>query len=215
MELEFFGANCFRVTTKNASVVIDDNLVNLGAKSIVKDAEVVFFTQKILENDAAKNKARLVIDSAGEFEVGDLSVKALQTRAHMDEEGVESATVYQFMYGGKTVTILGHVHPDISGALLELAGGTDVLVLPVGGNGYTLDAVGATSVIKKIEPDVVIPSHYEDAQFNFEIPQSPLDEFIKTAALQTTEKKDSYRLDKPETELIGQTHIVLLNAKTK
>lgn len=213
MELEFFGANCFRIKTKNASVVIDDNLDALGAKSIVKEGEVVFYTQKHLENDTAKKKARLVIDSAGEFEVGDLSVKALQTRSHMDAESTEQATVYQFMYGGTSVTVLGHVHPDVSDDLLELVGGTDVLVIPVGGNGYTLDAVGATSLIKKIEPDVVIPSHYETSHLSYEVPAAPLDEFIKTAALQATEPKESYKVDKPDVELSTQTHLVILQVK--
>jgi L-ascorbate metabolism protein UlaG (beta-lactamase superfamily) len=79
----------------------------------------------------------------------------------MDEEDKYTATIFQFMYDGQTITVLGHVHPDLGDDAIELVSGTDVLVLPVGGNGYTLDPIGASSMIKKVEPDVVVPSQYD------------------------------------------------------
>ena len=54
MEIEFFGANCFRIKTKNASIVIDDNLEALGSKTITKDSDVAIFTNKVLENQKTK-----------------------------------------------------------------------------------------------------------------------------------------------------------------
>jgi L-ascorbate metabolism protein UlaG (beta-lactamase superfamily) len=212
MEIEFFGANCFRIKTKKASIVIDDNLASLGQKSITKDTDVAVFTNKILLN-GSKSKARLVLESAGEFEIGDLSVKAVQTRAHMDEAGADTATVFQFLYNGTTVTALGHIHPDIASDVLELTAGTDVVLVPVGGNGYTLDSVGALSSIKKIEPEVVIPSQYDAPGFKFEVPAAPLEDFIKTSALVAGEPRDSYKVDKPDLELAGQTHLVILTIK--
>ncbi len=213
MEIEFFGANCFKVKTKKATIIIDDNLSTLGAKSATKDTDVAVFTNKALADASAKSKARLVLESAGEFEIGDISVKAVQTRAHMDEEGASTATVFQFLYNGTTVTALGHIHPDVAEDVLELSGGSDVVLVPVGGNGFTLDSVGALSVIKKIEPEVVIPSQYDTPGFKFEVPMAPLDDFVKTSALSATEPKDLYKVDKPDTELAGQTHLVILSIK--
>jgi L-ascorbate metabolism protein UlaG (beta-lactamase superfamily) len=213
MEIEFFGANCFRIKTKNASIVIDDNLEALGGKTITKESDVAIFTNKILENEKTKVKARLTLDSAGEYEIGDLSVRAIQTRAHMDQTDEAESAVFQCMYDGTTVTILGHIHPDMADEIVEFAGGTDVLIVPVGGNGFTLDAVGATSAIKKIEPEVVIPSQYEVKGLNYEVPAAPLDDFKKTSALPVSEPKDSYKVSKPDAELAGKTHLVVLNAK--
>lgn len=213
MEIEFFGANCFRIKTKQSSIVIDDNLSALGAKTITKDTDVAIFTNKMLENKDTVTKARLTLDSAGEYEVGDISVKAVQTRAHMDTESEQTANVFQLMYAGTTVTVLGHIHPDVADDVIELAGGTDVMIVPVGGNGYTLDAVGAVSAIKKIEPEVVIPSQYETKGLKFEVPPAPLDEFKKTSALPEAEPRDSYRLDKPVVDLVGKTHLVILNIR--
>lgn len=213
MEIEFFGANCFRIKTKNASIVIDDNLATIGGKTITKETDVAIFTSKLLENEHATKKARLTLDSAGEFEIGDISVKAVQTRAHMDAEVAETATVFQCLYEGTTVTILGHIHPDIADNVIELAGGTDVMIVPVGGNGYTLDAVGAVSAIKKIEPEAIIPSYYDAPELTFEVPAAPLDDFRKASALPEAEQKDSYKVDKPNPDLVGKAHLIVLNIK--
>jgi len=213
MEIEYYGANCFRIKTKEANVVIDDNIAALGGKVVAKGDEVVVYTSNSLSNEKAVAASRLVLSSAGEYEVGDISVTGIQTRGHMDEEGVQTATVYQFMYKGTTVTVLGHIHPDVSDDVAEIAGGTDVLIVPVGGNGYTLDPVGATKTIKNIEPDVVIPSQYDIPGMNYEVSASPLEDFVKTSGLQQAVPSDSYKVDKPNAELAGSTHLVILNKK--
>ena len=213
MEIEFFGANCFRIKTKKSSIVVDDNLSALGGKTITKETDVAVFTSKILENKDAVSKARLTLARAGEYEVGDISVRAVQTRAHMDTESEQTANVFQLMFDGTTITVLGHVHPNIADDVIELAGGTDVMIVPVGGNGYTLDAVCAVSAIKKIEPEVVIPSQYETKGLKFEVPPAPLDDFKKTSALPEAEPRDSYRLDKPVAEFVGKTHMIILSVK--
>ncbi len=213
MEIEFHGANCVTIKTKNSSVVIDDNLKSLGKKTVTKATDVALFTNKNLVDESTVSVARLTIDSAGEFEIGDLSIKSLQTRSHMDEASDETANVFQFLYQGTTVTVLGHVHPDVTNDVLEMIGGTDVLVVPVGGNGYTLDVVGANSVIKKAEPDVVIPTHFEDKNLDFPVPASPLSDFVTASGLKSTEPMDVYKVNKPDAELAGSTHLVILNAR--
>lgn len=211
MEIEFFGANCVRVRTKNASIVFDDNLSTLGAKTITKDQDALFYTNKNLVDESATAKARLLIDSPGEFEIGDVTVKSVHARAHIDEETAHTAAVFQCLHNNKTITILGHVHPDINDYVIELAGGTDVLVIPVGGNGYTLDSVGASNVIKKIEPEVIIPTQYDEKGLKFEVPAAPLDDFLNASGIKKSkETTDSYKIEKPDSELSGQTHIVVV-----
>ncbi|MCA9328471.1 MBL fold metallo-hydrolase, partial [Candidatus Saccharibacteria bacterium] len=156
MELEFFGGNCFRIKTKSTTLVVDDNLSKLGKKSIQSDKTVAFYTSNNVFDERAAAQSRLSFVTPGEFEVGDVTVNGVQARGHMDEEGKLTANVFQFMHGGQTISVLGHVHPDISDEVVELISGTDVLVVPVGGNGFTLDPVGAASIIKKTEPNVVV-----------------------------------------------------------
>ena len=213
MELEFFGGNCFRIKSKQTTIIIDDNLSKIGKKSIVNDKVVAFYTTSFLRDEKAVEQARLVIDGAGEFEVGDITVKGMQARAHMDEAGIHTATIFQFMFGGQTITVLGHVHPDLDDEVIELVSGTDVLVLPVGGNGFTLDPVGATSVIKKVEPDVVVPSQYDIKGLNYEVPAQGLEEFGKVSSLNLEDVQDSLKLVRSSEESSTQTRVVVLNVK--
>lgn len=213
MEIEFLGANCFRIKSKGTTVIVDDNLEKVGGKSPQTDKTVAFYTSPDVKGSDKVN-SRLVIDSPGEFEVGDLTVTGVQVRAHMDEEGSESATIYQFMFGGQTVTVLGHVHPDVSAEALELIGGTDVLIVPVGGNGYTLDPTGAAGVVKKVEPDVVIPAQYQIKGLNYEVPAQPLEEFTKIVPASEDGPQDSYKVGKSDVEST-QTKVVVLKALDK
>ncbi len=213
MDIEFLGGNCFRVKTKSTTIIFDDNLEKIGAKSPQSDKTVAFYTNPELHS-GVKTKSRLMIDSPGEFEVGDITVTGLQVRGHMDEEGKLSSTVYQCMFEGQTVTILGHIHPDMSSELSELASGTEVLVTPVGGNGYTLDPAGAVSVVKALEPDVVIPSHYELPGFNYEVPAQPVAEFVKVMSADMPEPSDSFNTSKGiDGSGSGQTKVVVLSVK--
>ena len=210
MELEYFGGNCFRVKTKQTTIVIDDNLVSLGKKSIVNDKTAAFYTAPHLVDEKARETARLVIDSPGEFEVGDITVTGVEVRAHTDEDGARSATVFQLMHGGQTITFVGHVHPDVSGEVIELSGGTDILVIPVGGNGFTLDPVGASSLIKKIEPAVVVPSQYDIPDMSYEVPAQPIEEFLKVSSLATSEPVESIKLTRATDDGVSQTRVVQL-----
>lgn len=216
MEIEFLGGNCFRIKTKNVTVIVDDNLAKIGGQSPQSDKTVAFYTSQDVKGEV-KTTSRLVIDTPGEFEVGDLTVTGVQTRGHMDEDGKQSATVYQFMLSGQTVTVLGHVHPDLAPEVSELAGGTEVLIVPVGGNGYTLDPTGAASIVKSVEPGVVIPSQYDIQGLSYEMPAQPLEAFTKMLTTEELTPVDSYKLVRSATEDLGssQTKVVVLSRLSK
>ena len=102
----------------------------------------------------------------------------------------------------------GHIYPDLSEDQLEAIGPVDVLIVPVGGNGYTLDGAGALRVIKKIEPKVVIPTHYADKGIKYEVPQRSLEEALKEMGMEPAEKVEKY---KPNIlEMTDTTHLVVL-----
>jgi len=102
--------------------------------------------------------------------------------------------------------VVGHIDANLSEETLERIGTIDVLVVPVGGNGYTLDAVGALKVIKNIEPRIVIPTHYADKSLKFEVPAATLEEVLKGMSMEASETVDKLKLksaDIPEnTKLI-------------
>jgi L-ascorbate metabolism protein UlaG (beta-lactamase superfamily) len=155
MDIQFYGANCLTLATKNARVVLDDNLVELGAKSVAKAGDVALFTGV---HPAPSQVAKIVIDQPGEYEVSGVSIYGIAARAHMDEANKKTAVMYKLVVDDLRILITGHIYPELSDAQLEMIGTIDVMVVPVGGNGYTLDGVGALKMIKEVEPKLVIPT---------------------------------------------------------
>lgn len=204
MDLQFYGANCLTISTKNARVVVDDNLAALGAKSILKSGDIVLFTGP---HGAAPADAKLSIDLPGEYEVSDISITGIPARAHLDEKG-QNATMYKIVAGDTSLLVVGHIYPELSDRQLETIGMIDVMVVPVGGHGYTLDSIGALKLVKAVEPKLVIPTHYEEKGLHYEVPQTDLKTALHELAMEPKETTSKLKL-KPG-ELSDVTQLVVL-----
>lgn len=205
MEIQYFGGNCVRITTKQASIVVDDNLSELGAKPITKDDDIVLNTNT--EVVKTTEGGRLGIVQPGEYEVSNVSVQGVGARAHLDADGTK-ATVYKLLADDLRVVITGHIHPDLTDDELEAIGTVDVLIIPVGGSGYTLDPVGALKVIKEIEPKIIIPTHYSDGKLKYEVPQLELAAALKELGMEPAETVAKLKLKGGE--LPENTQLIVL-----
>ncbi len=203
MDLQFYGANCLSLTHKGTRIIIDDNLVDLGGKSVTKSEDVSLFT-----GAHGASKGRISFDSPGEYEVGDISVVGIPAQAHIDEPKTSNATIFKLVAGDLTVVIVGHIYPKLSEAQLERLGIVDVLIVPVGGNGYTVDPGGALMLIKDIEPKLVVPTHYADKALNFPVPQQELKNALAELAMEPKETVSKLKV-KPA-ELSDVTQLVIL-----
>src|SRR5882762_49638 len=94
MEVQLHGANCITIATKNARITIDDNLVDLGAKSAAKAGDIALFTGP---HSDPTGLPRLIVDLPGEYEVGGILVYGIPARAHVDEVGKKTATMYKIV----------------------------------------------------------------------------------------------------------------------
>lgn len=204
MEIQYYGANCLRLSTKKANIVVDDNLADLGQKSVTKAGDIVLSTGVPVTGEGAK----IVIDHPGEYEVSDVSVHGIAARAHMDEADQHTATIYKLVDGDTKVLVTGHIYPELSDDQLEQIGMVDVMIVPTGGNGYTMDDVGALKLVRKIDPKIVIPVHFDEKGFNFPVPQQPLSEILKTFAMEPKETTTKFKV-KP-VELTDTTQLVVL-----
>ncbi len=205
MELTYYGANCLRVNTKKAAIVVDDNLAKLGLKGVTKPTDISLHTFK----GVPTAESLFMADMPGEYEISGVIIHGVPARAHMDEEGKHSATIYTIEADDLKIAVIGHIYPELSEDQLEQIGLVDIAVVPVGGNGYTLDGIGALKIIKTIEPKVVIPVHYADKAIKYEVPQAELTDALKNVGMQPAEELDKY---KPKTtDLTDATRLIVLN----
>jgi len=191
MDIQFYGANCLLLTGKQVRLVVDDNLAELGAKSIIKEGDVVLYTGPHAD---FPESAKLVVDQPGEYEVSGVSIFGIAARAHIDTEDQKTITMYKIVLEDLNALITGHIFPELTDAQLEAIGMVDVMFVPVGGNGYTLDGIGALKLIKKIEPKLVIPTHYEDSKLHFAVPQQPLDQALQALGMEPKETTSKLRV---------------------
>lgn len=206
MELQYLGANCIKLTTKKAAIVIDDNLAELGQKAITKPDNIVLRTSFGLVTP----EGRLTIEQPGEYEVSDISIQGVAARSHLEESTDRQVTIYKIVYDDIRLVVTGHIYPELSESQLESLGTVDVLVIPVGGNGYTLDPIGALKIIRKIMPKLVIPVHYADKQIKYPVPQQELADALKELAMEPKETVDKLKL-KPADLATDVTQLVILS----
>lgn len=186
-ELEYKGGNSVLITTKKIKLWIDPNRELVGLKN-GKLADVVQLAteDRFLVTDA---DTTLQLEGPGEYEVGDVSIQGFSMQRHIDTpDDVKRTTMYRLSIHDMHVAVLGNIAPELTESHLESIGIVDVLVIPVGGGGYTLDATSATAMVRKIEPKIIIPIHYAESGVSYEVPQDTVDTFIKELGLPVEQK---------------------------
>jgi len=177
-ELEYKGGNGLVLASKKATLVVDPKLSVVGQKDIKTKDEVELATESRFRVE--NSDARIIIDSPGEYEVGDFTIRGTAATRHIDIPDSEKlSTIYRLECGDIRLAVLGNIAPKLTDEQLEAIGMVDMLVLPIGGNGYTLDATSAAAIVRQIEPKVVVPVHYADVALAYEVPQDSIDAFIK------------------------------------
>jgi len=176
-DLEYKGGNTVVFTTKKVSLTTDPKLSLVGLKDIKTKDEVELATETRFS--VQNPEARIVIDSSGEYEVGDFTIHGVAATRHIDTPEQEKlSTMYRVECGDVKVAVLGNIDAKLDDDQLEAIGVVDILIIPVGGGGYTLDATSAAALTRSIEPKAVIPVHYADAALKYEVPQDQLATFV-------------------------------------
>lgn len=175
-DLEYKGGNSVVFSSKKVSLVVDPKLSLVGLKDIKTKDEIELVTETRFQ--VPNSEARIVLDSPGEYEVGDFTIRGIAATRHIDTPDQEQlSTIYRVECGDVNIAIVGNVDPKLSEDQLESIGMVDILVLPVGGGGYTLDATSAAAMVRSIEPKAVVPVHYKDTALTYEVPQDELSTF--------------------------------------
>ena len=176
-EIEYKGANSIVIITKKAKLIVDPKLSVVGLKDISTKGAVELATESRFT--VADPDATLLIEGPGEYGVADFDIRGIAARRHIDSEneGLMS-TIYRVKIGDSRIGIIGNIDKKLSDEQLEGLGVVDILVMPVGGGGYTLDSADAASLVRMIDPKVVIPVHYADKALKYEVPQDELKLFI-------------------------------------
>lgn len=186
MEIERKFGNCTIITANKTTIVVDPNLSSFGIKDQIKNANIYILTSPEFGITVLKNE--VVIDGPGEYEINNISIKGILTKAHL--QGQAKSTIYNLDSGDIRVAILGNVSSKITEEQLEEIGTIDVAILPIGGGSETLSSKEAVEVLRKLEPKIIVPTHYQEDGPNYEESQESITDFVKDlgADLEKTDK---------------------------
>lgn len=191
-DIEYKGGNTVIISTKSLKLVTDPKLSLIGLKDVVSKDMIELATEpRFIVNSP---DARLVIEGPGEYEIGDFSIRGIPATRHIDTEAEASGTtIYRIAVGEVNLALIGNIAAKLNEAQLEAIGVVDIVIIPVGGNGYTLDSADAAKLIRQIDPKVVIPVHYDDKALTYEVPQDDMSAF-KAELSASIEAVDKYKL---------------------
>lgn len=192
-EIEYKGGNGVVLSTKKATIVADPKLSLIGLKDLtVKDAIEVATEARFAVNS---EDARLVIEGPGEYGIADFDIRGIAAQRHLDAASEPKiSTIYRIETGEFRVGLIGNIYEKLTEEQLEALGIIDIVIIPVGGGGYTLDPEGAAALVRSIDPKIVVPVHYNDSGLKYEVPQAELDEFVKVLGVPTEEVTGKLKL---------------------
>jgi L-ascorbate metabolism protein UlaG (beta-lactamase superfamily) len=193
MEIQFLGANSLLISTKKSSLVTDPYLYGTELpKDVLKKSGIVLMTQKW--EDAKLPSENFVINTPGEYEVSDFSIKSMPTMIHSDDPKLfPRGVIYKIQVADYNLAILGHSSAPLSDEQIEFLGIVDILCLPIGGNGYSIETPEAVQIVKAIEPKIIIPTHRNDKSIHYPVPQDDEKTFISELGI-TPENEEKLKL---------------------
>lgn len=175
-DIEYKGGNAVVIATKKTKVMIDPRLSVVGLKDPSVTDAVVLATDPELA--IRSDDSALTVDGPGEYEISDISVRAIAADRYGAAQGSKDLTIYRIEVGDVRIVILGNIRAELSEGQLEALGVVDIVILPVGG-GDTLNAVEATQLVRAVDAKVVVPVHYADKGLKYDAPQDELEVFSK------------------------------------
>ena len=173
MEIKYLGHSSFLIKTKAAKIVTDPyDSEMVGLKFPKIEADVVTVSHNHKDHNQIKNVSGingvdpLIIDMPGEFEKMGVRIFGFQSY-HDKTKGSERGEniLYKFEAEGLSVLHCGDLGVIPEESFLETIGEVDILMVPVGGF-YTIDADEAVQLVKRVEPAIVIPMHYNHSKLD-------------------------------------------------
>ncbi len=211
MEIQWLGQCCFRIRGRDALVVIDpfDPAVGLTMPRITP--HIVVLTHEHpgqLSVQSMAGEYRLVA-GAGEFEIRGVSMRGIGAFHDGQPDAKTSLTLYTLEVDDLSVCHLSHLGHKLTESQLEAIGRVDILLVPIGGRGISLNAAQAAEVISQIEPKLVVPMNYQVPGLTLAL--DPLERFVKEMGM--TDTAPQPKLSLTSAPAVEDTRVVILQPR--
>ena len=209
MEISWYGLSCFKLSDRGAATVVTDpyDQPQAGLGPLRLPADIVTLSSREQGQEAlqAVQGKPYLITGPGEYEVGGVFVTGIQTGGHKDSDDPHN-TLYVFDFNSITVAHLGNVSRLPTKTEIEAMGTVNVALVPIGSS-RGFNPSRAAEVISMIEPNIVVPMHYDCPDCN--IPLELLTRFLKEMGVSEIVTHPSLKVT--ESTLPEETQIIVLD----
>lgn len=197
MIITWYGHSCFRLESKDISLLIDPFSQEIGLRPPKIKDNIVLVTHQHYDHNNIEGmpEESFLIKGPGEYEVKGVFIRGIQSfhdKAQGQERGLN--TIYIIKMEDMVLAHLGDFGEGrLSEEQVEKIGDIDILMIPVGGV-YTINYKEAAETINQIEPKIVVPMHYNIQGLKVDI-DGP-EKFLKEISLTPEKAEKSWKIQK-------------------
>ncbi|MBM3257982.1 MAG: MBL fold metallo-hydrolase [Candidatus Nealsonbacteria bacterium] len=216
MNIIWHGQSCFQISssqTKNnhVNIVIDPFSEETGLRIPKLEADIVLVTHQHSDHNNVKaiSGNPFVVSGPGEYEIKEVFVHGTSS-FHDSSLGKERGnnTIYTIEAEDLRICHLGDLgQKELTPEQVEKIGEVDILMIPVGGV-FTLSAKEAMKIMSQIEPNIIIPMHYQLPKLKMKL--DGLDKFLKTMGIKKIDSMPKLSIKKKDI-ISEEAKIVVLN----
>lgn len=146
-----------------------------------------------------------MISNAGEYEIGGVFVQRVSYSPGKSFSLIESEGIKVCHLGGD------FDQKDLDAEFMDMMSKTDVLMIPVGGNGR-LDSKEAAKMVSQIEPKIVIPMSFKIAGTKEKL--EDVNEFLKVMGVDSKEEVPKLNIKEKDLPAKEGIEVVVLSPKS-
>jgi len=216
MNIFWHGQSCFQIISSqgknnHVNIVIDPYSEDIGLKVSKLEADIVLITHNHHDHNNVKAVGGnpFLVSGPGEYEIKEVFIQGIPA-FHDSSSGKERGvnTIYTIEAEELRLCHLGDLgQKELTPEQIDKIGQVDILMIPVGGI-YTISAKEAVKIMSQIEPNIIIPMHYQLPKLKLKL--DGLDKFLKTMGIKKLDSLPKLSIKKKDV-LSEEAKIIVLN----
>ena len=216
MNIFWHGQSCFQIISSqgknnHVNIVIDPYSEDIGLKVPKLEADILLITHGHHDHNNIKAVAGtpFLINGPGEYEIKEVFIQGIPA-FHDSSSGKERGvnTIYTIEAEELRICHLGDLgQKELTPEQIDKIGQVDILMIPTGGV-YTISAKEAVKIMSQIEPNIIIPMHYQLPKLKLKL--DGLDKFLKTMGIKKLDSLPKLSIKKKDV-LSEEAKIIVLN----
>lgn len=216
MQIIWHGQSCFQIISSqgknnHVNIVIDPYSEDIGLKVPKLEADILLVSHGHHDHNNVKAVGGnpFLVSGPGEYEIKEVFIQGIPA-FHDSSSGKERGTntIYTIEAEELRICHLGDLgQKELTPEQIDKIGQVDILMIPVGGV-YTISAKEAVKIMSQIEPNIIIPMHYQLPKLKLKL--DGLDKFLKTMGIKKLDSLPKLSIKKKDV-LPEEAKIIVLN----